>query len=140
MLRIFFASLVLTLAACSRPAETTSQTPAAEEASVTLAVSMPAAGARVTSPLRVEGTAPGDWFFEAVFPLELRGADNALIAEAPARAQAQWMTERPVPFVGELQFQVSQETQAVLVLQEDMPGDEAHPREVRVPVVLAPLP
>lgn len=139
MLRIFFASLVLTLAACSPPAATTSAMPP-EDASVTLSVSAPSAGARVTSPLRVEGTAPGDWFFEAVFPVELRGADNALIAEAPARAQAQWMTERPVPFVGELQFQVSQETQAVLVLQEDMPGDEAHPREVRVPVVLAPLP
>lgn len=130
--------LAIALCACSPAAEAPPEAPAADAARVTIAVSAPAPGARVTSPLRVEGTAPGDWFFEAVFPTELRGADDALLAEAPAQAQSDWMTEAPVPFAAELQFNVTQETPATLVLQEDMPGDSQAPREIRVPVVLVP--
>jgi hypothetical protein len=101
-------------------------------------VTSPTANARVTSPLIVEGTAPGDWYFEAQFPAELIGAGGAVLAEAPARAQDDWMTEAPVRYRAELAFNVTQETPATLVLQEDMPADNASPREVRVPVVLAP--
>ena len=127
----------LALAACSPPAaEAPSEAPPAP--GVTIVVATPAAGARVTSPLRVEGTAPGDWFFEAIFPTELRGADGALIAQAPAQAQRDWMTEAPVPYVAELTFSVARETPAMLVLREDMPSGLPGQREVSVPVVLVP--
>lgn len=105
---------------------------------VVINITSPAPGARVTSPLRVEGTAPGDWFFEAVFPVQLRSADGQVLAEAPAQAQSDWMTEAPVPFVAELRFEITAETQATLVLQEDMPGEEQAPREILLPVVLVP--
>ncbi len=125
------------LSACSPPAP---ETPSAEPAAggVTIFVTAPLAGARVTSPLRVEGTAPGDWFFESIFPAELRGADGALIAEAPAQAQRDWMTEAPVPYVAELRFTVARETPATLVLREDMPSGLPGQREIGVPVVLVP--
>jgi hypothetical protein len=127
----------LAFSACSPPA---AEAPPAEPAAsgVTIVVTTPVSGARVTSPLRVEGTAPGDWFFESVFPAELRGADGALIAEAPAQAQRDWMTEAPVPYVAQLSFSVAQETPATLVLKEDMPSGLPGQREISVPVVLAP--
>jgi len=130
----------LALSACSPPAAEApaTTTAAVAESDVAMVIATPTAGARVTSPLRVEGTAPGDWFFEAQFPAELRGANGELIAEAPARAQSDWMTEAPVPYAAELQFSVTQETQAMLVLQEDMPADNANPRQISIPVVLTP--
>lgn len=127
----------LALGACSPPpAEAPPETPPSSV--VTIVVATPAAGARVTSPLRVEGTAPGDWFFESIFPAELHGADGAVIAQAPAQAQRDWMTEAPVPYVAEFTFSVTRETQATLVLREDMPSGLPGQREISVPVVLVP--
>lgn len=127
------------LLACSPPQQTEAPAPVVETASAaSVIVNTPASGARVTSPLVVEGTAPGDWYFEAQFVAQLRGADGALLAEAPALAQSDWMTEAPVPYRAEFTFSVTQETPATIVLQEDMPADNAQPREVTIPVVLAP--
>ncbi|MGD9981762.1 MAG: Gmad2 immunoglobulin-like domain-containing protein [Hyphomonadaceae bacterium] len=136
----FIALAALAVAACSPPQQApASDTPATEAAEApSVIIETPVANARVTSPLVVEGTAPGDWYFEAQFPAQLVGADGALIAEAPARAQSDWMTEAPVRYRAELSFNVTQETPATLVLQEDMPADNANPREVRLPVALAP--
>lgn len=136
---IVAAACTLALLACSPPASAPAPEaePVATEAPGVV-VSTPASGARVTSPLIVEGTAPGDWYFEAQFVAQLRGADGALLAEAPARAQDDWMTEAPVPYRAEFTFNVTQETPATVVLQEDMPADNAHPREVTLPVVLVP--
>jgi hypothetical protein len=127
------------LLACSPPQQAEAPAPVVETASTaSVIVNTPASGARVTSPLVVEGTAPGDWYFEAQFVAQLRGADGALLAEAPALAQSDWMTEAPVPYRAEFSFSVTQETPATIVLQEDMPADNAQPREVTIPVVLAP--
>jgi hypothetical protein len=133
------AAFGLSLAACSPPPQQAETPATAVEASTSaVTISAPASGARVTSPLVVEGTAPGDWYFEAQFPAELRGADGAVIAEAPAVAQSDWMTEAPVPYRSQLTFNVTQDTPATLVLQEDMPADNASPRETSIPVVLVP--
>ncbi|MBL8547556.1 MAG: hypothetical protein JNL81_13910 [Hyphomonadaceae bacterium] len=135
---LLIAGLSLALAACSPPRQ--AETPATTaETAVSLAnVSSPVSGARVTTPVIVEGAAPGDWFFEAQFPVKLVAADGTVLAEAPARAQGEWVTEAHVAYRAELVFIVTGETQATLVLQEDMPADNANPREVTMPVVLAP--
>ena len=138
----FMAALsVLALSACSPsapPAE--APAPATTEAAPAPSVSVDslAAGARVSSPFVVEGSAPGDWYFEAQFAAKLVGANGDVIAEAPARAQSDWMTEAPVRYRAEFTFNVTQDTPATLVLQEDMPADNARPREVTIPVVLVP--
>ncbi|MDZ4691575.1 Gmad2 immunoglobulin-like domain-containing protein [Terricaulis sp.] len=138
MLRVSALVAAFALVACSPSAEP----PAAELGEtlegVTIVVETPSVGARVTSPLRVAGVAPGDWFFEAVFPAQLRTADGEVIAEAPAEAQRNWMTEAPVPYVAELEFEVEQETPATLILTEDMPSGLPGQREISVPVVLVP--
>lgn len=91
---------------------------------------------RVKSPLSVKGVAPNNWFFEAVFPVQLLDANGIVIAEAPAQAQSDWMVEGPVPFVAELAFAVNGDTPATLVLAEDMPSGLPGQREVRIPVTL----
>ena len=139
-MRIAALLLLVALAACSPPAEQLAATTAEDVSAegVSIVVAAPQIGAHVRSPLHVEGTAPGDWFFEAQFPAELRAPDGAVIAEAPARAQADWMTERPVPYAAELEFDVERETQATLVLKEDMPSGLPGQREISIPVVLEP--
>jgi hypothetical protein len=152
------AILCLVLAACTpetKPAEapvaqTEPATAQPAEAAAASAVNVdvgaatqPADGSKVMSPLEVAGIAPNDWYFEAVFPLTLVGADGAVLAEAPAQAQTDWTVVGPVTFRGRLAFNVDKDTPATLVLEEDMPGqddkgDDKPARTVRIPVVLAP--
>jgi hypothetical protein len=152
------AMLCLTLAACTpetKPAEApvaqtepapaqSAEAAAASRVNVDVgAATQPADGSKVMSPLEVTGVAPNDWYFEAVFPLKLIGADGAVIAEAPAQAQTDWTVAGPVTFKGRFAFTVDKDTPATLVLEEDMPGqddkgDDKPARTVRIPVVLAP--
>lgn len=121
----------LALAACSP--NTQGGLHVVREANVSVSVSP---NARVKSPLTVRGIAPNNWFFEAVFPVTLLDGNGVVIAEAPAQAQSDWMTEGPVTFVADLSFAVSGDTPATLVLAEDMPSGLPGQREVRIPVTL----
>ncbi|RYG35330.1 MAG: hypothetical protein EON93_06715 [Burkholderiales bacterium] len=112
-----------------------------------ITISSPLAGARVSSPLVVEGVAINNWMFEGVFPAEL-AVDGEVIAQAPAQQQApdNWTNPGPVRFKAELTFTVTEEKNAVLILREDSPrpvnpdSDEAGPaRTVRIPVTLLPM-
>lgn len=112
-----------------------------------ITVSSPVAGARVSSPLVVEGVVINNWMFEGVFPVEL-AVDGQVIAQAPAQQQApdNWTNPGPVRFKAELTFTVTEEKNAVLILREDSPrplnpdSDEAGPaRTVRIPVTLLPM-
>lgn len=105
-----------------------------------------APGAKVTSPLVITGTADNGMYFEGVFPIELV-ADGKVIARGPAQqaGDRSWTDPGPVNFRAALEFEVSKETNAELVLMEDMPepvsddSDERGPaRAIRIPVVLVP--
>jgi hypothetical protein len=125
-MRILIAGLVMALAACSL----------AKQSEVTL--NAPVEGAQVESPLEVSGVAPNNWFFEAVFPLKLVDKDGKVLAEAPARPETDWMVEGPVNFTATLEFAVTEDTPATLVLEEDMPREDAEPRKLERAVVLVP--
>src|SRR6185436_520379 len=56
------------------------------------------AGDTVSSPLTVTGEARGNWYFEASFPAVLVDWDGKIIAQLPAQAQGDWMTQEFVPF------------------------------------------
>ena len=112
-----------------------------------ITISSPVAGARVSSPLIVEGVAINNWMFEGVFPAEL-AVDGEVIAQAPAQQQApdNWTNPGPVRFKSELTFTVTEERNAVLILREDSPrpvsagSDVAGPaRTVRIPLTLLPM-
>jgi hypothetical protein len=135
MLRAAFAFAFLALAACTDAQDGGIQRSANAG---DLRIEAPEPGTRVTSPLLASGVANNSWYFEAVFPARLMAADGTMIAEAPAIAASDWTTPGPVPFNVEMAFTVDQETPATLVLEEDMPGENQEPRQVRIPVVLLP--
>ena len=58
----------------------------------------------IGSPLTISGQARGGWFFEASFPITLTNWDGLIIAEGPATAEGNWMTEEFVPFTATLEF------------------------------------
>ena len=135
MLRALFVSLVVVLSACTDPQQAKIQRSAGAD---DIRIEAPEPDARIASPLIASGTANNTWYFEAVFPARLMAADGTMIAEAPAIAASDWMTPGDVPFNVEMAFTVEEETHATLVLEEDMPGENREPRQVRIPVVLLP--
>jgi hypothetical protein len=145
MLRALALAAAFGLCACSPAAETPApEAPVAEApapqalgTAALVIVTNPLDNARVTSPLQVNGTAPGRWFHEAQFPLSLVDANGVELAVAPAISTSDAIGEH-VAFAGELSFTVTAETPATLVLQEDMPEEGAVPQEARIPIVLTP--
>ncbi len=135
MLRVLLVSVVLGLAACTDAQDAKIQRSANAD---DIRVEAPEPDARITSPLRASGVADNSWYFEAVFPARLMAHDGTMIAEAPAVAASDWMRPGNVPFNVEMAFTVDEEMEATLVLEEDMPGENREPRQVRIPVVLLP--
>jgi hypothetical protein len=140
-----FAALACALAACSPAPTATDQSKqqppvmVAPTDATMASVTAPLMGSHNKSPLAVSGIAPNNWYFEASFPVTLIGPDGQVIAQMPAQAQSDWTVQGPVLFKAQLNFVVLRETQATLVLREDMPGENnPMPREVRIPVVLEP--
>jgi hypothetical protein len=126
--------------------EDTKPTETKEAAKDSIKMVSPAPGAKVSSPLEISGVADNSFFFEGVFPVELV-AEGKVLARGPAQQSGDknWTDPGPIEFKATLAFEVSKETNAELVLMEDMPepvspdSDVAGPsRAVKIPVVLVP--
>ena len=98
-------------------------------------------GDTVSSPLTVTGEARGTWFFEASFPIMAVDWDGRIIAQVPAQAQGEWMTEEFVPFSATLIFTTPTAgdpavNRGSLILQKDNPsGLPEHDDSLEIPVV-----
>lgn len=100
----------------------------------------------VTSPLTVAGSARGNWFFEASFPVILTNWDGLIIAEGVATADGEWMTTDFVPFRATLEFtspypEGGQDfmKRGSLILKRDNPsGLPEHDDALEIPVRFAP--
>ncbi|MFA5551820.1 MAG: Gmad2 immunoglobulin-like domain-containing protein [Trueperaceae bacterium] len=102
-------------------------------------VSRPALDESPNSPMTISGTAVGPWFFEGSFPVQLVTTDGRVLASHFVMAQGEWMTTGFVPFEGQLEFEVTEPTEAVLVLMRDNPSDlPEHDASVRIPLLLMP--
>ncbi len=89
----------------------------------------------VTSPLTIEGTARGYWYFEASFPVELLDGNGKRLAQGPATARTDWMTEEFVPFSITLTFARPVTATGTLILHKDNPsGLSEKDDELRIPV------
>lgn len=101
-------------------------------------VENPEANDSVTSPLTIKGEARGNWYFEASFPTALYDANNVLLAQAPAQAEGEWMTEDFVPFELLLTFPTPKTSSGKLVLKKDNPsGLPEHDEQIEIPVLFA---
>lgn len=64
----------------------------------------PIEGQLIASPLVIKGQAPGTYFFEGDFPLELEDGLGNVLATGIAKAQGEWMTEDLVSFQAQIKF------------------------------------
>ena len=82
-------------------------------------VTTPQSGATVAHSFEVAGTAPGPWFNEAVFPIQVRDPKGTLIAAAQGHAQGEWTTTALVTFTAQVTVDASYKGPAQLVLLKD---------------------
>ena len=92
---------------------------------VSIKLFRPEKGELVTTPLVVMGEVPGNWSFEASFPVKLLDSNGKVLADESAELQADWMTDSMVPFVTKLTYnanEVTKGTTGKLVLSKDNPS------------------
>lgn len=99
-------------------------------------VSLPKSNSKIKSPLKIEGKAKGDWFFEAVFSAELYDENQKLLGKTNLRALNNWMTNDFVPFEGELIYQKPSTSKGILkFLSANPSGLKKKQKIFKVPVV-----
>jgi hypothetical protein len=86
-------------------------------------VSEPGSGAVLKSPVIVKGSVPGNWSFEASFPITLLDATGITIAQTNATLSGDWLTEDYVPFEATLTFDTPDGGgNGTLILKKDNPS------------------
>jgi hypothetical protein len=106
-----------------------------EDTSDLIQVSSPVANAEIDSPLTITGSARGNWYFEASFPVKIYDANGQLLGSHFATAQGDWMTEDFVPFTSTLTFTTPTTATGTLVLEKDNPsGLPEHDNSITIPV------
>lgn len=111
-------------------------TPAPQPFSDLIQITSPLNDSQVASPLTVTGQARGPWYFEASFPVILQDDQGHILAEKPAQAQGDWMTEDFVPFSVTLTFTPPPSKKGVLILHNDNPsGLPENDKQIEIPVV-----
>jgi len=98
-------------------------------------ISMPIAGALITSPVGIEGQALGTWFFEASFPVKILDGDGRVLGQGPAQALGEWMTTSTVPFSANIPFMTPKYATGTIVFANDNPsGSPANQKQFTVEV------
>ncbi|HOX10857.1 MAG TPA: Gmad2 immunoglobulin-like domain-containing protein [Candidatus Moranbacteria bacterium] len=101
-------------------------------------IASPRPNQEIQSPLTIEGSAKGAWFFEAQFPIKLLDGNKKVIATSEAYAQGDWMTEDFVSFNAVIEFEKPKTKKGTLILGKDNPSGLAQNNdELIVPVSFA---
>lgn len=96
----------------------------------------PAPASRASSPLSIAGVAPATWYYEGKFPVLIVSPDGHVVAQGIAHAQSSGAS---IPFKADIEFSVTSDMQAELVLHNANPGDRPdYAEEVRFPLTLSP--
>ncbi|HEV3245415.1 MAG TPA: Gmad2 immunoglobulin-like domain-containing protein [Candidatus Paceibacterota bacterium] len=85
-------------------------------------VSAPKANATVSHTFDISGVAPSGWFFEAVFPIQVRDPDDNLIGTTQGRAQGDRTKAGPIAFTAQVTVDASYQGPANLILLKDNPS------------------
>lgn len=130
------------IVATSTPSETPSkpvtETPSTDlPLSARVTVSTPLPNTTVGNTFQAKGMAPGNWFFEASFPIMVRDKDANVIARTHASAIGEWMTTELVGFSSTIIIEGSYKGPATLILLKDNPsGLPEHDDAVEIPIVV----
>lgn len=90
----------------------------------------------VSSPLLIEGSAVGPWFFEGDFPIKLLDESGNLLATSIAVASKDWMVEDFVEFISEMEFSIPESKSGILIFEKDNPSDlEEYDDSLWIPIL-----
>ena len=96
----------------------------------------PQSGASVPKKFTVTGSAPGTWYFEASFPIEVRTLANTVVGTGHATALTDWMTTAQVAFKADMTVS-GYSGPAILVLKRDNPsGLPQNDASTSIPIVI----
>lgn len=90
----------------------------------TIRVDEPVPNAVVGKTFSVAGSARGVWYFEASFPVEVTAPDGTVLAQLPATANGDWMTNDFVPYIVSLKITNGYTGPATVTLKKDNPSGE----------------
>ena len=100
----------------------------------------------ITSPLKnttvgstfvIKGSAPGNWYFEASFPIQVRDTGGNVVGRTHASAQGDAMTTADVPFTATVNIENNYKGPATLILMRDNPsGLPENDDSTEIPVVI----
>ncbi len=90
--------------------------------------------------MTITGKARGSFYFEGSFPVKLLDSTGKVLAQAPAQAQSNWMTNEFVPFKVTLTYtEPTAATGAILSFHNDNPsGLPENDKEYKMAIILAP--
>ena len=91
----------------------------------TILVEAPVLNATLGKTFTVSGKARGPWYFEASFPVVVTDANGAVLAQVPAKANGDWMTNDFVPFSADVTLSNGYTGPATITLKKDNPSGEA---------------
>lgn len=99
-------------------------------------VTAPESGQPVFQNFSVTGEAPGNWYFEASFPIKIVDPNGNTVATGIATALTEWMTTEQVPFKADITV-ASYTGPATLVLLRDNPsGLPENDDSLSIPIVI----
>ncbi len=100
-------------------------------------VTSPLSGGTVGKTFGLTGDAPGNWFFEATFPIQVRDPQGNVIAHAHGNAIGDWMTTEQVKFATTVSIETNYTGQATLIIMKDNPsGLPEKDDSLEIPIVV----
>jgi hypothetical protein len=129
---VFVVAIILAGLLIALPAPESSEPSLADRVLITT----PRSGATVGATFDVTGSAPGPWYFEASFPLEVRDAQGVLVIRTFAQAQGEWMTTEDVPFRATVSVGDFKGPATLILKRDDPSGLPENDASVSVPIVV----
>jgi hypothetical protein len=88
-----------------------------------------------SAPVKISGSARGNWYFEASFPVQVLDSDGTVLGSGTGQAQGEWTTTNYVPFIGEISFTKPKGKTGSIVFKKDNPsGLPANDDSVSIPI------
>jgi hypothetical protein len=99
-------------------------------------VNAPVLGETVGKTFTVTGEAPGNWYFEASFPVQVRDLDNNKVGQGIAQAQSDWMTTEQVSFKAAVTVAGYSGSATLVLLRDNPSGLPENDDSLSIPIVI----
>lgn len=106
--------------------------------SAQVSVLSPGPGGSVDKTFTVTGKAPGSWFSEAQFPIQVRSANSDVIGDGTAHTDGDWQSNNSVSFTADVTINdPTYKGTARLILMRDNPsGMPENDDSVEIPIMI----